>query len=300
MLKKNILILIVFFSLLFSGNIIQLSAANDGGTFGAAFKNAGHAAYFATGKTIISEPFLFLYHSPAGIALSDKKVVSTTYTKLFSDVDGIKQAELSAVLPFKNYAISLNYSALNVDDLRGADNNGLTNLMFDAKFEAVQLSSAKSFFNKDLYFGAQLSYFKTSIERYSLKNYTFGLSSVYIIPNGMLSVLLQNLYSSADSARSIANEKLPINFEISSNYTFFDDLSIGLVINKEKDKSISYRAGVKYNIIKYFSAQAGYISESKQPAVGVSFKIKNLATHYALLKHKDLDLSHKISVDFSF
>jgi len=202
------------------------------------------------------------------------------------------------IYPYSNIDWALSYSALNVDDLREANSIGLTGSTFDAKYELLKFGVSKSYKNNVRY-GISSDYYRTAISSYSLTNLTLNIGGSYKKNNFQINGLLQNIFSTSSTAVK-ESEKMPLNVEITGQYEIMEYIILGAALNKKKDCNLNLRFGIECRIFPALSVSAGYISSSKLPSFGISAELSKIRCHYGLTKHKDLDISHRISVDAVF
>ncbi|HPG31643.1 MAG TPA: type IX secretion system membrane protein PorP/SprF [bacterium] len=292
-MKKTIIIIIL--TALFSS---ELFSANYGGNYGAGIENEGHTEYFATGKIYAKNPVSAIYSNPAGITECEKILASVTTAKLFTEIDGIKQSGLDFLMPVSKYNFGLSYSILSVDDIREANNSGLTGYTFDSKMETIRISAAKKI-TENLSVGIQPKFFKHKIKSYTNSTFSLNAGVLYVYKFMTFANSIENLFSTKDSFIR-EKEKLPLNFESGITFDLLDFITAGFVLNYEEKKDLDFRIGLKAQLFKYLAVNAGYVNETKQPSAGFTLDIKNIGVYYGLTKHKDLDLTHKISIDYIF
>ncbi|MBP7654445.1 type IX secretion system membrane protein PorP/SprF [Candidatus Dependentiae bacterium] len=290
---KRYSVAVIFVLMMFTG--IDLYAGNYGGEYGAGTKNEGHSEYFSVGKTFTENPIGFIYFNPAGIIKSEKILLSATTSRIFTEIDGLDQHELDLLIPVYGYTAGLSYSSLKVEDIREADNLILTGNMFSSKLETIRLSAGRELFD-NFSFGIQSKLFKQTIYDYSNSVWSLSAGALYKYKDFIFSGTVQNLFSTEDAFIS-KKEKLPVNFETGVNVNLFEIFNFSAVFNIEEQKKLDYRIGLTFKPFKYFVFNAGYVNESKQPAAGISINLKKAGFYYAVSKHKELDLTHKFSVD---
>jgi len=89
---------------------------------------------------------------------------------------------------------------------------------------------------------------------------------------------------------------MPMIMELGISYKLFDNIKIGLVFDKEKDRNIEFRAGMNYKFFESLRFNIGYIKESNQPTAGFNLLVKNIKLDYAFMKHEELNITHKLSI----
>lgn len=293
--RFKIFLLFIFLILI----IRPISSENYGGMFGAVYKNEGSANYFASGKSIAENEIDNLYINPAGLSSDKNLILSTTASWMFKEFEGINQVQFAGIIPVNKNIFGIKYSSVNVNDIRAANTNGLTGNNFSADFSALHLSYAKAIKN---FFSIAIegSYFSQSIEKYKLNNFSLSTGLEYKKNDLIIISNIQNIFSTTASG-IYEKEKMPLNIELGINYKILNELLIGLFLNKEKEyNNIDYRAGIRYDIFNFLKINGGYINESKQVTAGISFIFKPVSVHYGVLKHPDLDLTHRISLDYEF
>lgn len=280
------------------------NADGSGGSYGAVFKNRGTAGYFSTGKSIAGSSVDYIFYNPSGMANAEKSEISMTGAKLFDEIDGLKQIQAGIIYKPKkisDYSFGLDYAGFNIDGIRESteaqdllSGNGLTGNTYDASFKSIAIAGAKKI-NKNFNAGVSLIYYDQNIYSRSYKNTVLNAGCQYEKSDLSLNLTINNLYSTEASPLR-EKEKMPLIIEFGIVYEIFDNLKIGAVFDKEENRNIEMRAGVNYKFFESLRFNAGYIKESKQPAAGFNLLIKNVKLDYAFLKHKELDITHKLTV----
>jgi hypothetical protein len=294
MKSKSLIFCICFFIAI----IFVYAEKDDGGTFGAVYKNIGTASLYSTGKAIAEYNSEYIFYNPAGLVLDTQYFISSSYSKLFDEVDGIKQIEMTIGIPYKQYYFGILYSNFAVDDIREADENGLTGNLFNSDFQKFSISGAKEVI-ENIFLGVSLNYYNQSIASFDLKNYTASLSGLYQKNKLQLSLKFDNLYSTTAKGNR-KKEKLPIITELGAQYRIMEDMIMGASLLKEEYRSFDYHFGARYELFDKFWVNVGYLSETQQITGGFSLFWKKLNFQYVYINHEDLSSSQKISVTFCF
>ena len=301
-MKINKVLIVVTIIILTAVSI--LNADGSGGSYGAVFKNRGTAGYFSTGKAIADNAVDYIFYNPAGIANAVKSEISMTGAKLFDEIDGLKQIQAGLIYKLKNkpdYSFGIDYTGFNIDGIRESteaqdllSGTGLTGKTYDASFKSITIAGAKKI-NKNFNAGVSLIYYDQNIYSRSYKNTVLNAGCQYGKSGLSLNLTINNLYSTEASPLR-EKEKMPLIIEFGIVYELFDNLKIGAVFDKEENRNVELRAGAHYKFFESLRFNAGYINESKQPSAGFNLIIKNVKLDYAFLKHKELDITHKLTV----
>ncbi|MBN1350523.1 ComEA family DNA-binding protein [candidate division KSB1 bacterium] len=222
-----------------------------------------------------------LFMNPAGIAQMGNPELSAFYSRPYG-LKELSYSALSFVLPNRHLTTGL-----------GAQTYG-----YKLYRETTLLIGMGRSFEQKFFYGFSIRYMTLQIENY-------GSAGCLSLDAGILVKALPYLYLGAfagNLSRSKIgreNEKLP---QILSTGLYFNPLPrVGLSLDVFKDVSfpVEYHCGIEYGISKYLDLRCGVSNNPAKFSGGFGAHLRWVRIDYAVYTHRDLGLSHQVSISIS-
>ncbi|MDD3051191.1 MAG: hypothetical protein PHR06_08595 [Candidatus Cloacimonetes bacterium] len=111
--------------------------------------------------------------------------------------------------------------------------------------------------------------------------------------------------SSAFSFKNIFNSEykgiaLPQLFIFETAYKINKNASLAVQIEKENNFDYAVKFATNYKITEVLNIFCSYQSEPSEISAGLSVKVKQYSVHYGIRHHRYLDITHHVSLAFTF
>ena len=247
-----------------------------------------------------------VFYNPAKLTFSNKGTFSGLLTKPYGELEDVAYNAFGVSLPLlkKNLeyppiAFGLNALMLSADNIREADNNGLTGNLYTSKESAIMLGCGTRF-NEKFSLGVGLKYFSQRIHNLFDKCYAIDAGIVYEYqPFISFEGVVNNLIAS-DLKLWRDNQKLPFGIKLGLQCYLMEDLRFFLASDFKEKKSIEYNFGLDYNIIESLFLRAGYNNSDEEYSLGCGVRIKNSLLDYSYNIHPALDGFHRLTLALEF
>ncbi len=157
--------------------------------------------------------------------------------------------------------------------------------------------SAITGLNLDLQYlrsGISIQYLHVNISGYSQKG-------VLLINGGIswdVGKLTQSFYWINITSSCIKKNILPVYFVGECCYNWDNAISLAIGLEKERDFDFSYRFGCKWQFFPFLGLTSGYQYQPERLSFGVMFKLIKCRLDYSVRTHKELDLTHYLSLSY--
>ncbi|MBA7512849.1 hypothetical protein ES705_04858 [subsurface metagenome] len=242
-----------------------------------------------------------IHYNPAGLIQVKRKEIIVTHNEW---VKGIRSESLGYAHPVNEYwilGLTLNYlyiSGLVERDIYGNEsgktfggNNGVVTFTLGRKLQ------------DNFAAGANFKIIREAVRDKNDVAYALDIGFLYRLTKLKLGIAVQNLgtkiklYGEAFS--------LPLNFKFGLGYKLFENIELGLDVNKPIDNEIDIRIGGEYWVVDTIALRAGYkINRDENTGIGIAaglgFRYRNYQIDYSFLPFGDLSNTHRISLNVRF
>lgn len=203
--------------------------------------------------------------------------VETSATQLFG----------SAELPYYSFHASKTFSGLGI----GIGASWLNNELYQEMVSAFAINYRLD----DLQVGIAFNYISAGAKGFKkIEALSIDAGVIWQLDRFSTAVSLKNL-----SEAEISNTKLPVYFLWESVWNQGKSkLSLGL--EKEKDHDFSFKFGSLYQLNSLFGILGSYQFEPNRIAAGTIFNIKKYELVYSFRTHRQLDITHYVSLSYNF
>ncbi len=169
------------------------------------------------------------------------------------------------------------------------------NLYHETKF----LFSFSNQLYKDLFVGAALNYHYVSIERY-------GNEGSFYLNLGTLGYVTSdirfgfNIINLTNATFGHVENQIPVTISSGLSINFSDLCLLHISLHKEVKFEYSLNAGIEYTIFNLLTLRSGISTVPLRYALGSGFHKNYFSFDYAFFMHRDLGITHQISLIFSF
>ncbi|NCS88473.1 MAG: hypothetical protein GW789_07000 [Ignavibacteria bacterium] len=237
----------------------------------------------ANSDAALSNDVFAIFNNPAGLAQMNWREIGVYYSPA----------------PFGLKELSNAYAAYSQPLFSGTVAIGGMTYGFDLYKESrVLVAYSYNYLNK-FFAGAAVNYHSVSIKNY-------GFDNAFYINAGLL-LYIENYLRWGASITNInratfGNEKkqIPVIYNTGISYDVLDNLALCAGIEKETSFSFSFKVGLEYELIKYFTVRTGFSNEPVKYTAGVGITYSYFNLDYAVFNHQDLGLTHQIGIIVSF
>ncbi|MBZ0200346.1 MAG: hypothetical protein K8H86_10790 [Ignavibacteriaceae bacterium] len=237
----------------------------------------------ANSDAALSNDVFAAFNNPAGLAQMNWREIGVYYSPA----------------PFGLKELSNAYAVYSQPLFYGTAAIGGMSYGFELYKESRALAAyAYNYLNK-FFAGAAINYHSLSIQNYG-SDYSFYINA------GLLLYIEQYIRWGASITNinhaTFGKEKnqIPVIYNTGFSYDVTDNITACVAIEKETSFPFSFRFGLDYEILKYFSIRTGYANEPVRftAGVGISYSIFNF--DYAVFNHQELGLTHQAGIIVSF
>ncbi len=166
------------------------------------------------------------------------------------------------------------------------------------KESRILAAYAYNYLNK-FFIGTAFNYHSVSIRNYG-SDYSFYLNAGFLFY--FEEYLRWGASISNINRATFGKEKnqIPVIYNTGFSYDVTDNILVCMAIEKETAFPFSFKVGLDYEMLKYFSIRTGYANEPVKftAGVGISYSIFNF--DYAVFNHQDLGITHQVGIIISF
>ena len=251
----------------------------------AAFENKGSGSVFVgTGSSgIASEETAFsVIINPAKLSFINKSNIFLYYRNFYL-IRGLDQISLAANLRFGKIPFGFAIDRFGND-----------------LYSEYTVSAASAFEIIDsLSIGCKINFYHLQIKNYnSASSYGISLSAIYKVTKSFRAgFVYENI---TESTIGSAGEKLPMNLALAFSFNPISQIELNFDIFKDNRFDFEYRAGLYYNLNKWFKLMAGFRSYVNSYSGGFELKKYGFSFIYALSWHSVLGVSNTLSVGYEF
>jgi hypothetical protein len=150
-----------------------------------------------------------------------------------------------------------------------------------------------------IYIGTALNYQHVSIHNYGSDGALyFNLGTITsLTPELRFGFSIKNLNNA-----SLGNEKdqIPLLLDMGFSYNYSDILSLYAAVNKDIRYKPGFAGGIEYVLRDVLTIRSGIGSEPFRYSAGIGLHISRFTFDYAFSLHRELGVTHQISLMFSF
>jgi len=204
--------------------------------------------------------------------------IETSVTQLF----GLSE------LPFYSFHISKSFSRLGI----GIGSSCLDNQLYQELVSALAINYSFD----DLQVGIGLNYISEKATGFKkLAAFSFDAGVSWQLKSFRTAVSIKNL-----SEAELEGTKLPVYFVWEScwEYSGMSRLSFGL--EKEKGYDFSFKFGSLYQLNSRLGVIGSYQFEPHRIGAGAIFTVKKYEVVYSFRTHKQLDMTHYVSLSYNY
>ncbi|HCJ66062.1 MAG TPA: hypothetical protein DHV62_01725, partial [Elusimicrobia bacterium] len=307
---KNIIKFVCFLVLVFlplTTYHLPLTASNgDGGLPGYFLNQGAGARALGMGRAFVAvtDDASGIYWNPAGLIQLQRKELQMMHIILFEDTryEFVGYAHPTMGM----WSFGLGGVQLHSADFERRDEYNNPIGTFADENNAVFLTNTFELYKKKFALGLTA---KAVNKRFEGINSTgYGLDcSLFLRPFSFVAfgVNAQNLLAAKIEREETLTDEIPLNIKAGISVRLPKNM---LILSADIDRSgkkegkylreDKYHFGIELNPLKTLSLRAGYDQEN--PTAGIGLNTESLDLDYALLKHSELGLSHRISFAFKF
>jgi hypothetical protein len=299
--------LIIFNLLILELFNICLYAADkaDGGLPGYFLTQGAGSRALAMGRTFVAvcDDVTAVYWNPAGLNQLDREGVHFTYMQLYENTQYNFIGYARPIFTEKEidhiwtYGVGLIY--LNSGELTRRDDWNYPAGTFSDQNTAVLLSG--SYNNQDMYdLGFSFKIINKKIESLDSTGYGLDLSYLaYLTDDIKAGINLQNVIG-AKLQRDILTDEIPLTAKLGLAWSSVDNaLTVAADVDCTVGRSIKPHLGVEYFVHELVAIRAGYDNETVSVGAGLKL-IPDMDIDYAFMNNPDLNLSHRVSLEYKF
>ena len=258
-----------------------------------------------------------MFYNPAGINYLHARPVSFSFVKHLLDINSASIAYSQQIKDIGRFSAGIQY--INYGSFQGADEFGAKT----TKFGAGELAAIVGYGNqldKNFYYGVNLKFIFSSIEKRSSIAFATDLGLHYSIPdqrwNFGLSIL--NLGTQVTQYYS-TKESLPLDIRIGFSktlahvpFTFFASLNkLNNNYDKFGDRLKQFTVGGEFKMSKIVKLRFGYDNEKRKELkvgttaglagfnIGIGILVKNYNVDYSFSSMGDIGALHRIGISTS-
>ena len=258
-----------------------------------------------------------MFYNPAGINYLHARPVSFSFVKHLLDINSASIAYSQQIKDIGRFSAGIQY--INYGSFQGADEFGAKT----TKFGAGELAAIVGYGNqldKNFYYGVNLKFIFSSIEKRSSIAFATDLGLHYSIPdqrwNFGLSIL--NLGTQVTQYYS-TKESLPLDIRIGFSktlahvpFTFFASLNkLNKKYDKFGDRLKQFTLGGEFKMSKVVKLRFGYDNEKRKELkvgttaglagfnIGIGFLVKNYNVDYSFSSMGVIGALHRIGISTS-
>ena len=255
-----------------------------------------------------------MFYNPAGINYLQGKPVSFSFVKHLLDINSAGIAYSQQIKNIGRFSAGIQY--INYGSFQGADESGAKT----TKFGAGELAAIVGYGNqldKNFYYGVNLKFIFSSIEKRSSIAFATDLGLHYSIPdqrwNFGFSIL--NLGTQVTQYYS-TKESLPLDIRIGFSktlahvpFTFFASLNkLNKNYDKFGDRLKQFTIGGEFKMSKIVKLRFGYDNEKRKELkvgataglaginIGIGILVKNYNVDYSFSSMGDIGALHRIGI----
>ncbi len=292
-MKKHFLWVLFVLSIL----VIAAGVSHGEGTTGAQFLGIGlgaRACAMGEAYGAIADDPSAIYWNPAGLSQIGSRELILSQNFWFLDMS---HQYLAGVFSnsLGHFGISLYYSS-------SGDIPKVEDFLKVGKYSAYDAAFGLAYANemgRALSYGVTGKYILEKIENESASSFAFDLGLLYgptRFPGLNLALTLRNIGPKIKFIKE--GDPLPLSLGIAGAYQKAD-FSFGSEVEKTIDSDLIFGLGGEYVILKTLALRAGY-NTAHSFSLGWGLLWKKFAFSYAFVPYRDLDPSHRISLEFSF
>ncbi len=225
------------------------------------------------------------YQNPAGLSLSQTRHVEFFYSQPFG-FEELKQQSIAYSDPY----LIQPYGALGL---------GLIAYGFELYKELRLQATFSSALHSKIHYGVSIKYNSLSIKNY-------GSTECIAFDLGLLALLLPNLttgfsvFNINEPRIGSTDDALPLTYQLGLAYMLNTQARVLLDVEYDPEFELSLKSGLEYDPVDYFTIRLGFSNEPSQFSGGFGFHYSILDLDYGVSSHKDLGLSHALTLGFRF
>ncbi len=254
-------------------------------------------AYSAIGNDVY-----VMFYNPAGLANLPQSQVGFTHVRWFQD---IRMQNLSAGFKVDSrFFAAAGFSYLGMPDIQGKDRYGQTTTSLSVSSSILQLAMAYKI-HPSFFIGFGVKYFRDNLAGFVASGFAFdfGLYMETMIPHLSLAASVRNLGNPI--RYNEVSEPIPFNYSVGLGYVIPAlHIRLGMDGIHSLDQGIILRTGIEFDFLHRAFLRLGnawFAAQGLQPSFGFGARpLKNLAIDYTLFNHRNLGLTHRVGITFSF
>lgn len=176
---------------------------------------------------------------------------------------------------------------------------GYMNYGFELYRESKIALSYAAVIKKKFLIGITALYQNLSIEKYGNDNaLVFNIGGIYYLDeNTRVGFYTHNI---SKSTYGEEEDQIPFILAVGASRDFQENITFNFGVEKELDYNPSFRFGIEYIPIKYFSLRSGFMNEPSSYSFGAGIHYSFLNLDYAFFTHQDLGLTHQAGIVIDF
>lgn len=304
-MKKFVLLILLIFNFTFLIFNSAAYAAADGGLPGYFLNQGVGARAFGMGRAFaaVADDASGIYWNPAGLIQLQRKELQLMHIILFEDTRYEFIGYVHPTMGLWSFALGGIQLYSGGFERRDEDNNPIGT--FADENNALFLTNTFELYPKKFALGLTAKAVNKKFEEINSTGY--GLDcSLFLRPFSFITFGLnaQNVLG-AKIEREALTDQIPLNLKAGLAVRAPKNIVIFAVdidrSGKKEGKYLrenKYHFGIELNPLKTLSLRAGFDQEN--PTGGIGLNTENLDLDYALLKHSELGLSHRLSLGLKF
>lgn len=271
--KLGLFITIALVAKLFLVHPLPVIATGDNYLFG------GRTAGMANASISLYD-FWAVSHNQAGLARLERPTAGVYFENKFL-LDALNFGAGAVAYPTSSGVFAFNFTHFGFD-LYGENKFGLGYARdFGERFST----------------GIQLNYHHTRLaEDYGSRgNLSFEIGTIFeILPDLHIGAHLFN--PTRSKVADYANERIPTILRTGFSYTFSEKVIVVLEAEQSSEQKATFKAGIDYHILDYFSIRGGIGTRPASNAFGFGFRLGSLQIDLASSYHYVLGYSPQVSL----
>ncbi len=254
-------------------------------------------AYSAIGNDVY-----VMFYNPAGLANLKRSQVGFSHVRWYQD---IRMQNLSAGFKLDaRFFMAAGFSYLGMPEIQGKDRYGQNTTSLDVNSSIMQLDMAYKL-HPSFFIGFGIKYFRDNLAGYVASGFAFdfGLYMETIIPHLSLAASMRNLGNPIRYDE--ASEPIPFDYRLGLGYFIPAwHLRLGVDGVHSIDQGWLLKTGLEIDFVRRAFLRIGnawFSAQGFQPSFGIGARpIKNLAIDYTVFNHRNLGLTQRVGLTFSF
>lgn len=225
-----------------------------------------------------------VFHNQAGLASIHNPCAMVSFSNSFM-IKELSLRSVGAAVPFKLGTIAANYSYFGYD-------------LYNESKAGFAIAKRISEF---LSLGIAIDYFKINLAQ------EYGAASVFVGEIGMIATPVENMSIGVHlfnpwraKLADYQDERLASTLKVGISYLFSDKLLLAVESEKEIDRSIVFKTGIQYNLVRNVFLRCGVSNNPSLVSFGIGFNFSHFSADVAFARHPVLGYNSHCSIAYRF